>query len=44
VYEEIVPEQAEVVRRIFRMYGEGWSYERIAKQLNDEGVLSSAVT
>jgi site-specific DNA recombinase len=40
VYQEIIPEKAEIVRRIFQMYAEGYSYERIAKQLNQEGVLS----
>jgi site-specific DNA recombinase len=40
VYQEILPEEAEIVPRIFQMYAEGYSYERIAKQLNREGVLS----
>lgn len=34
------PEAAEVVKRIFKMKDEGFSYTQIAKILNDEGVLS----
>lgn len=37
---EIIPEQAEVVRRIFRDYAEGKSPRRIAIELNREGVPS----
>ena len=33
-------EEAKVVRRIFRLYAEGWSMFRIAKTLNAEGILS----
>jgi DNA invertase Pin-like site-specific DNA recombinase len=40
VYQEIIPEQAEIVRRIFQWYADGWSYARIATQLNVDGVLS----
>jgi DNA invertase Pin-like site-specific DNA recombinase len=40
VYQEIIPEQAEVIRRIFQWYADGWSYARIATQLNADGVLS----
>jgi site-specific DNA recombinase len=40
VYQEIIPGEAEIVRRIFQMYADGYSYGRIAKQLNEEGVLS----
>jgi DNA invertase Pin-like site-specific DNA recombinase len=35
---EIVPAEAEVVRRIFRQYAAGISPEKIAKQLNREGI------
>ena len=34
----IVPEEAEIVRRIFRMYADGMSACRIAFTLNEEGV------
>jgi len=37
---EIVPEEAEVVRRIFRDYAEGKSPRQIAIELNKEGVPS----
>ena len=40
VYQEILPEEAEIVRRIFQMYADGYSYARIAKRLNEEGVQS----
>ena len=35
---EIVPEEAEIVRRIFRMYADGANPSRIAFTLNEEGV------
>lgn len=35
---EIIPEEAEVVRRIFRMWAEGMGYGAIARQLNRAGV------
>ena len=35
---EIVPTEAEIVRRIFRLYIDGWGYKKIANQLTDEGV------
>lgn len=35
---EILPEEAEVLRRIFRLYAEGWGMIRIAKRLTSEGV------
>lgn len=35
---EIVPTEAEVVRRIFQLYIDGWGYKKIANQLTDEGV------
>ena len=35
---EIVPTEAEIVRRIFQMYIGGWGYKKIANQLTDEGV------
>lgn len=36
----IDPEKAEVVREIFRLFWEGWSYERLAEDLNERGVPS----
>ena len=38
---EIVPEEAEIVRRIFQDYLAGKGYLAIAKQLNEEGIPSS---
>ena len=35
---EIVPTEAEIVRRIFQFYIDGWGYKKIANQLTDEGV------
>ncbi len=35
---EIVPAEAEIVRRIFQFYIDGWGYKKIANQLTDEGV------
>ena len=40
VVQEIVPEQAQVLVRIFEMYAAGASYATIAKALNAEGVIS----
>jgi DNA invertase Pin-like site-specific DNA recombinase len=40
VRQEVIQEEASVVRRIFEMYAHGYSYERIAKQLNQEGVTT----
>ncbi|MBR0600080.1 recombinase family protein [Sinanaerobacter chloroacetimidivorans] len=36
----IVPEEAEIVRRVFRHYLEGSSYVQIAKILEDDGILT----
>lgn len=38
----VVPEEAEIVRRIFALYLEGNGYCKIAKILNDEGVPSKS--
>lgn len=35
---EIVPTEADVVRRIFQLYIDGWGYKKIANQLTDEGI------
>ena len=40
VYQEVIPEEAAVLRRIFEMYAAGASYADVAKALNAEGVLS----
>jgi hypothetical protein len=40
VLQEVILEEAAVVRRIFEMYGAGSSYADIAKALNADGVLS----
>jgi len=35
---EVVPTEAEVVRKIFELYIDGWGYKRIANYLTDEGI------
>ena len=35
---EVVPTEAEVVRKIFQLYIDGWGYKRIANYLTDEGI------
>lgn len=35
---EVVPTEADVVRRIFQLYLDGWGYKKIANHLTDEGV------
>ena len=35
---EIVPTEAEIVRRIFQLYIDGWGYKKIANQLTDQGI------
>ena len=35
---EIVPTEAEVIRKIFELYIDGWGYKRIANYLTDEGI------
>ncbi len=35
---EIVPTEAEIVRRIFQLYIDGWGYKKIANPLTDESV------
>ena len=35
---EIVPTEAEVVRKIFELYIDGWGYKRIANWLTEEGI------
>ncbi len=35
---EIVPTEAEIVRRIFQLYIDGWGYKKIADHLTDEGI------
>ncbi len=35
---EIVPTEAEIVRKIFELYIEGWGYKRIANYLTDERI------
>lgn len=39
---EVVPEEAEVVRRIYRMFMEGMTIDRIAKALTREGIPTPA--
>ncbi len=35
---EVVPTEAQIVRKIFELYNSGWGYKRIANYLTDEGV------
>ena len=35
---EVVPVEADIVRRIYRMYIDGWGYKKIANSLTDEGI------
>lgn len=35
---EIVPTEADIVRRIFALYNDGWGYKKIANHLTDEGI------
>ncbi len=35
---EVVPTEAQIVRKIFELYISGWGYKRIANYLTDEGV------
>ncbi|MCI8810650.1 MAG: stage V sporulation protein T, partial [Oscillibacter sp.] len=41
---EIVPTEAEIVRRIFQLYIDGWGYKKIANQLTEEGVPTPRMT
>ena len=40
---EVVPVEAEIVRRIYRLYIDGWGYKKIANTLTDEGVPTPRV-
>ena len=35
---EVVPVEADIVRRIFARYNEGWGYKKIANDLTDSGI------
>ena len=35
---EVIPTEAEIVRKIFALYISGWGYKRIANYLTDEGI------
>ncbi len=35
---ELVPEQAEVIRKVFELYIDGWGYKKIANYLTDEKI------
>jgi hypothetical protein len=35
---EIVPTEADIVRKIFSLYNDGWGYKKIANYLTDEGI------
>lgn len=36
----IVPEEAEVVRKIYELYNKGWGYKKIANYLTDQHILT----
>ncbi len=36
----VVPEEAEVVRKIFELYNKGWGYKKIANYLTDQHILT----
>ena len=35
---ELIPTEADIVRRIFQRYIKGWGYKKIANALTEEGV------
>ena len=35
---EIVPDEAEVIREIFKLYNDGWGYKKIANYLTDKNI------
>lgn len=35
---EVVPTEADIIRRIFTLYNDGWGYKRIANYLTGEGI------
>lgn len=35
---EVIPTEAEIVRKIYELYIDGWGYKRIANYLTDEGI------
>ena len=41
---EVVPTEAEIVRRIYRLYINGWGYKRIANSLTDDGIPTPRMT
>ena len=41
---EIVPTEAEIVRKIFALYNDGWGYKKIANYLTDEGIPTPRMT
>ncbi len=41
---EIVPTEADIVRKIFALYNDGWGYKKIANHLTDEGIPTPRMT
>ncbi len=41
---EVVPTEAEIVRRIYRLYIDGWGYKKIANSLTDDGIPTPRMT
>ena len=35
---EVVPDEAEIIREIFRLYNDGWGYKKIANYLTDKNI------
>ena len=41
---EVVPTEAEIVRRIYRLYIDGWGYKKIANSLTGDGIPTPRMT
>ncbi len=41
---EIVPTEADIVRKIFTLYNSGWGYKKIANYLTDQGIPTPRMT
>lgn len=41
---EVVPVEADVIRRIYRLYIDGWGYKRIANSLTGDGIPTPRMT
>lgn len=41
---EVIPTEAEIVRRIYRLYIDGWGYKKIANSLTGDGIPTPRMT